>query len=91
VSRKNIQEINFTSNQDCKSKYSSSEKPVPIVRCLCSSEVLVLPDLKARSIAILNHVAEHERARDCADRLDALTEFLTKQVLSVASKINSST
>ncbi len=63
---------------------------MPIVRCLCGSETLVLPDLKAMSIAIQNHVTEHKQARDGLDTIEVLAEFLTEQVLTVASKINSS-
>jgi hypothetical protein len=90
VTKKSIQEINFTPGQDRKNKFSPSKKRMPIARCLCGSEILVLPDLKAMSIAIHNHVVAHEQARDGIDRLDALTEFLTEQVLMVASTINSS-
>ena len=90
MTKKNVQEINFSSGQDRKSKFSHSKKSMPIVRCLCGSEILVLPDLKAMSLAIHNHVVAHEQARDGTDRLDALTEFLTEQVLMVASTINSS-
>lgn len=57
-------------------------------KCVCGSEILVLPDLKAMKRAIKNHVAEHKQARDGSDRLDSLEEFLTEQILMVASEIN---
>jgi len=55
---------------------------------VCGCEILVLPDLKAMNRALKNHVAEHKQARDGSDRLDSLTEFLTEQVLTLASEIN---
>ena len=61
---------------------------MPIVTCICDSEILVLPDLKAMNIAIRNHVAKHKRACVGPERL---AEFLTTQVLILASKINPST
>ncbi|HKM60143.1 MAG TPA: hypothetical protein VJY36_04645 [Candidatus Bathyarchaeia archaeon] len=61
---------------------------MPIVRCICDSEILVLPDLKAMNIAIRNHVTKHKRA--CVGP-ELLAEFLTRQVLILASKINLST
>jgi hypothetical protein len=90
VTKKSIQEINFTSNENHKRNFSPYKKRMPIVRCLCGSEILVLPDLKAMSIAIQNHVAEHKQAKDGSDRLDLLEGFLTEQVLTLASKISSS-
>jgi hypothetical protein len=88
MTRKNIQEINFSSGQDRKSKLATHKKRMPIVRCMCGSEILVVPDLKAMNRAIKNHVAEHEEARDGSDRLNSLTGFLTESVLMVASKID---
>jgi hypothetical protein len=44
---------------------------------------LVVPDVKAMSVAIENHaVNKHKQS------IDSVTEFLTEQVLIVASKIN---
>ncbi len=88
MTRKSTQEINFSSGQDSKSKSAVRKERMPIVRCLCGSEILVVPDLKAMNRAIKNHVAEHKQARDGSDRLESLTEFLIEQVLTVASEIN---
>ena len=88
MKRKSIQEINFSSGQDRKSKFAANKKSMPIVRCICGSEILVVPDLKAMNRAIKNHVAEHKEARDGSDRLNSLTGFLTESVLMVASKID---
>ena len=65
-------------------KVVALKKRMPIVRCVCGSEILVLPDLKAMNIAIDNHVAEHKKERDGSKRL---TKFLTEKVLIVASKM----
>jgi hypothetical protein len=88
VTRKSIQEINFTSNNDRRSKSAPHKKRMRTIRCACGFEILVLPDLKAMNRAIKNHVAEHKQARDGSDRLDSLTEFLTEQTLIVTSNIN---
>ncbi len=61
---------------------------MPIIRCICGSEILIVPDLKAMSIAVKTHVAAHKEALDSSDRLDWLEQFLTEQVLIVASEIN---
>jgi hypothetical protein len=47
-----------------------------------------VPDLKAMNIAINKHVAEHKRAHDGPEKF---TEFLTEQVLIVASTMHLST
>ena len=87
MKRKSIQEINFSSGQDSKSKSLAHKKKMPIVRCTCGCEILVLPDLKAMNRAIKKHVAEHKQTGDNSDRIESLTGFLTERVLMVASKI----
>jgi hypothetical protein len=88
MSKNSSQKINLTSDQHFIGKFASHKKSLPIVKCICGSEILVLPNLKAMNRAIKNHVTEHKQARDGSDRLDSLTEFLTEQVIIVASKIS---
>ena len=61
---------------------------MPIIRCVCGSEILVVPDLKAMNKAIQNHIIEHKQAKDSPDRPACLEAFLTEQVLIVACKAN---
>jgi hypothetical protein len=86
MTKRRLQEINYTSGQHRKSKSAAHTKIMPTVRCVCGSEILVVPDLKAMNRAIKNHVAEHKQAHDSSDRLDSLVGFLTEQVLTAASK-----
>ena len=87
MTNKNYQEINFTSGQDRKSKSTIHKKGMPTIRCVCGLRILVVPDLKAMNHAIRNHVAEHKKA-DFGLVFDSLEEFLTEQILIVASKMN---
>jgi hypothetical protein len=86
--KKSIQEIKFTSDTGRKGKSVVHKKDMPIVRCVCGSEILVVPDLKAMSMAIENHLYEHKQASDDSDRLDLLEWFLTEQILIMAIKMN---
>ena len=62
---------------------------MPIIKCVCGSEILVVPDLKAMNLAIDNHVTtKHKTTPDDSDRL---TEFLAEQVLLLATRIDIST
>ena len=61
------------------------KKRMPIARCVCGFEILVLPDLKAMNLAISNHLTAHKKA------LVGSAERLTEQVLIVASKMNLAT
>jgi hypothetical protein len=83
MTRKSVQEINFPSDHDRHGKVAVHKKCLPIVRCVCGSEILVVPDLKAMTVAIKRHVAAHRKVHDDTERM---TEFLTEQVLLVASK-----
>jgi hypothetical protein len=89
MTKKSIQEINFTPDHGSNGKFVAHKKSMPTVRCVCGVEILVVPDLKAMNRAIKKHVAEHRKAIDGSERilaLDSLTQFLTEQVLIVTSK-----
>jgi hypothetical protein len=85
MTRKNIQEINFHSDQERKSKAAVHKKGMPIVRCICGSKILLVPDLKAMNRTIKNRLAEHKQADDGL-AFDSLEEFLTEQILMAAAK-----
>jgi hypothetical protein len=56
---------------------------MPIARCTCGFEILVIPDLKAMNRAINNHlIAMHKKTYYRSE------ESLAKQVLLVAGKMS---
>jgi hypothetical protein len=62
---------------------------MPTIRCLCGTEILVTPDLKAMVQAIKNHIAEHETASRSSESIlarDLLEQYLAEQVLIEASQ-----
>ncbi len=80
MKKKGSQETNFIFPQDQTSKFVENQTRMPIIKCACGFEILVVPDLKAMNSAIKNHLATHKKAS-----LKKLTDFLTEQVLIVAS------
>ena len=78
MSKRGIQESNFTFNKDRTGKFVAHKTRMPTVKCVCGFEILVVPDLKAMDRAIRNHVAEHKKASD-------VSGWLTDQVLIVAA------
>jgi hypothetical protein len=87
MKKKNYQEIYFASGKDRKGKSFIHKKGMPTVRCVCGLRILVVPDLKAMNRAIRNHVVEHKQT-DYGLVFDSLEEFLTEQILIVASEMN---
>jgi hypothetical protein len=85
MTRKSIQEIKFSSHKDCLSKFDAHINRMPIVSCVCGFEILVIPDLKAMNLAIINHLAEHTKVRENSEEL---AEFLAQQVIIVAGGMN---
>lgn len=85
--KKSIQQIHLTTDQNPKTEFVSL-KNMQTIRCICGSEILVVPDLKAMNCAIKNHVAQHKQAKDGSDRIAFLENFLTGQVLIVAGQQN---
>jgi hypothetical protein len=94
MATKSIREIEFTFVRGRKSKLVSHKKSMRTIRCACGFEILVLPDVKAMDRAIENHLAEHRATSGCSENnlaLDWLRQFLTAQILRVASEINPQT
>ena len=80
MTKKGIQESNFIFPKNSTGKFVAHKTRLPIIKCVCGFEILVVPDLKAMNRAIRNHAARHKKAGT-----KKLTNFLTEQVLIVAS------
>jgi hypothetical protein len=83
MTNKDVQQSNSIFGEDRTGKFEVHKRRMPIIKCACGFEILVVPDLKAMNRAIANHVTKHKKAGS-----KRLTDFLTKQVLIAASKIN---
>jgi hypothetical protein len=89
VTKKSRKGTKFCINQSHQRKATVHKKRMPIIKCVCGSEILVVPDLRAMNSAIENHVtSKHKITPDDSERL---AEFLAEQVLLLATKINMST
>jgi hypothetical protein len=82
MSKKGNQESNFTYSQSHNGKFVA-HKGMPITKCSCGFEILVVPDLKAMNRAIKNHVAKHKKSSS-----EKLTTFLTEQILISIENMN---
>ena len=80
MAKRGIQESNFTFSKDHTGEFVAHKKRMPIVKCACGFEILVVPDLKAMNRAIKNHVAGHNKSSS-----EKLTDFLTEQTLILTS------
>jgi hypothetical protein len=62
---------------------------LPIIRCACGAEILLIPDLSAMNRAIENHVAKHKKANMKGEHKnlssDRIRGILVKQILLTAS------
>ena len=63
----------------------SSSGRLPVIRCECGHEILVLPDLKAMGQAIDKHVLEHKNKRAADAEADRIELDLIAQVLNKAA------
>jgi hypothetical protein len=71
-------------DRDSSVKFDSSKRKMPILKCVCGFEILVVPDLKAMNYAIKNHIDEHKKGRYGSEnilRFDTLETFLTQRTL----------
>ena len=68
-----------------------SEGSLPLLKCECGAEILLLPDLKVMNHAIEVHVSEHRRKEKDSGKVATtaahIREILIKQLLKKASEI----
>lgn len=74
MSKRGIQESNLTFNKDRTGKFGHHKTRMPTVKCICGFEILVVPDLKAMSRAIKNHVAKHKKASGWFRKIDRVLD-----------------
>jgi hypothetical protein len=67
--------LRFHKEKDVDDRASCSK--MPIIKCDCGAEILVVPDLAAMDRAIKTHLAYHKGANE---------RFLVGQILDVASR-----
>ncbi|MCW4019115.1 MAG: hypothetical protein NWF00_10645 [Candidatus Bathyarchaeota archaeon] len=69
--------------------YWYSKARLPIIKCECGAEILLVPDVSLMSHAIDDHVEKHRKLESDPDRAEAVAErvrtFLIKQVLKKAA------
>jgi hypothetical protein len=62
---------------------------LPVIRCMCGAEILLIPDAKATGRAIENHVQtcsltkQSQNPQEC---IEALSGHLIEQVIDVAAE-----
>lgn len=68
------------------------EGSLPLLKCECGAEILLLPDLRVMNHAIEVHVSEHRRKEKDPGKAVAIAahvrEILIKQLLKKASEMN---
>ncbi len=71
-----------------RSKYGG----MAIIRCLCGTEILLVPDINAMNRAIENHVHEHKEQNKSAEKENVppsrIRQILIEQILIVASEFH---
>jgi hypothetical protein len=74
-----------------KVKRSSSKHNLPVLKCECGHEILLLPDVKALGKAIEEHVMEHKKKYALTqEEADAIQENLIVQAFRMASEMEPS-
>lgn len=76
---------NVLENKNANSDWDLKER-LPIIRCECGAEILVVPDLHAMNRVIKTHVAEH-RKNERNTKKNVITSGKISQLLSQLSII----
>ncbi len=59
-------------------KYIRSLSCLPLIKCKCKYEILLLPDQKAMTKAIKNHLATHPKTQAKQIEQDLIAQIITK-------------
>jgi hypothetical protein len=77
--------VRIANTLEDKNPYATHPKEsLPLIRCECGAEILLLPDLQAMNRAIKAHVAEH-KTKEKNDRRKDFTSSNISQLLSQLS------
>jgi len=72
-------------------KNKSVAANLPIIKCLCGAEFLLLPDLKRMSLVVMEHAQLHKEAvgnsAQAEQTYSEIEDLLTSQILKKASQI----
>ncbi len=88
MTKKRTNNTKFSTNKSRQRRFPVHKKRMPIIKCLCGTEILVVPDLKAMNKAIANHVATKHKTTP--DELEKLADFLSEQALLEATRTQTS-
>jgi hypothetical protein len=70
---------------------SKSFQKMPLMKCKCGFEILVIPDLKAMNLAITNHIASHKKKENkigkSLSESSGLEEFLSGKLFEAVNQI----
>jgi hypothetical protein len=65
-------------------------KAMPLIRCKCGCQILVVPDLKAMNRAIRQHLKKHfDKSKGlpkASPAMDSLEQFLVEQIITALSE-----
>jgi hypothetical protein len=67
-----------------KSRNNRGKSYMALIKCECGHEILLIPDLKAMSNAVEDHVLEHLKKTD-EDEAEAIRVNLISQILQKAT------
>jgi hypothetical protein len=71
-----------------KVKRTSSKQNLPMLKCECGHEILLLPELKTLGKAIEEHATEHQKKYKLTqEEADAIQDNLIAQAFRMASEI----
>jgi hypothetical protein len=74
-----------------KAKKRSLKDNLPVLKCECGHEILILPNLKTLGKEIEEHAMEHKNKFALTQKeVDALVDSLVAQALKMAFKVESS-
>ena len=72
-------------------KESKKNMELPLIKCYCGTQILLVPNVKAMNKAIETHVEKHRKQKlpnqkEAESEAERIREYLITQVLSKASE-----
>ena len=96
ISKSAVHDFGYPLRHDNRDKASAYGQDIrdgmPLIRCFCGAELLVVPDLNAMNRAIENHIVEHKKMDRSNGKKQMspskLRQFLIGQILAAAGLTN---
>jgi hypothetical protein len=75
-----LDNLNLQQKKEANAQRTQNAKKMPLYKCSCGTEILIIPNLAAMVTAIHNHIAEHKKITGQSLNEEEITQGILKTI-----------